>query len=81
MSMVLQRKQYLDLEVDLPYPKAREVKVTDPITGEEVIEIHIFEVCAGCSGEIDTNLEGRFIHLGLIYHEACYQKLVAGEGK
>jgi hypothetical protein len=59
------------------------VKVNDPLTGEEVEELHPIEICAECSREIDNAIEGFYGHGGipkLILCQDCYPEKV-GSGQ
>ena len=38
------------------------VKVKHPIIGEEIEEVHIFEICSECGREIDNSIEGYYGH-------------------
>ncbi len=58
------------------------VKVKDPLTGEEVEELHPIETCAECGREIDNTIEGFFGHAEvpvLVLCQECYQEKVGSE--
>ncbi len=59
------------------------VKVKDPITGEEVEDLHPIETCAECGRDIDNAVEGFYGHgeiPKLILCQECYREKV-GSGQ